>query len=119
MRKIIRVVGVAVALAISGSSSASAACYDILGCTDRDLFSRNFAYLAAPPPIGPSCDFLWEMRNGIFAEHGYCFRTARGKAIFGNEGCRYYDQQSVPLNWIEWDNVATIRRAERLKSCPR
>jgi hypothetical protein len=117
MRKIARDFGVTVVLAITWSGSAFAGCYDILGCTDRDLFSRNFEYLAAPHPTGPNCDFLWQMRNGIFAEHGYCFRSARGKAIFGNEGCRYHDAESVPLNPIERANIATIARAERLKFC--
>jgi hypothetical protein len=119
MGKIIRDLGVMAVLSVGLSGSALAGCYDILGCTDRDLFSRNFEYLAAPHPIGPNCDFLWEMRNGIVAEHGYCFRSARGKETFGNEGCRYREAESMPLNWIEWANIATIRRAERLKSCPR
>jgi hypothetical protein len=117
MRWLVRFFAVVVVAGSAGSSEA--ACYDILGCTDRDLFSQNFGYLAAPHPDGPNCEFLWQMRNGIFAEHGYCFHTARGKAVFGNKGCRYEDEGSVPLNWIERANVATIASAERLKSCPR
>lgn len=116
MRWLFRFVAVAVVAGWAGSSEA--ACYDILGCTDRDLFSQHFDYLAAPHPNGPNCEFLWQMRNGIFAEHGYCFHTARGIATFGNKGCRYNNAGSVPLNWIESANIATIARAERLKSCP-
>jgi hypothetical protein len=97
---------------------ALAGCFDLLGCTDRDLFSKHFSYLASRSQ-GPNCDFLWQMRNQIFAEHGYCFRTARGISEIGNEGCRYNDLASVPLNAIERANVATIAQAERLKSCPR
>lgn len=118
MGKRIRLFGTAAVLAIAISGPATADCYDILGCTDRNLFSRHFHdYLAAPHPDGPNCQFLWEMRNGIFAERGYCFHTARGKAHFGNEGCRYDDADSVPLSSIERSNIATIARAERIKGC--
>ena len=95
---------------------AAADCYDILGCTDRDLFSNNFDYLASTS-IGPDCEFLWQMRNGIFAQRGYCFSSRRAIDIFGNEGCRYRNLADVPLNRIERANIATILRAERLKSC--
>lgn len=101
------------------TGSVAAACYDILGCADRDLFSLHFDYLSAPHPDGPNCEFLWQMRNAIFARHGYCFKTEKGKAVFGNEGCRYNEIESMPLNEIERANVATIARAERMKSCTR
>jgi hypothetical protein len=118
MRKFARTIGAVVIGMIGISSPVMADCYDILGCTDRDLFSRHFDdYLAAPHPTGPNCEFLWTMRNGILAEHGYCFRTARGREHFSNEGCRYNDVNSVPLSSIERANIATIARAERIKSC--
>lgn len=103
---------------VAWTSPAAAGCYDILGCTNRDNFSLHFDYLSAPHPEGPNCQFLWQMRNEIFAEHGYCFKTERGRSVFGNEGCRYNDIGSVPLNATERANVATIARAERIKSCP-
>ncbi len=103
----------AAAIILAGMTMPSLAdCYDILGCTDRDLF------LAAPHPTGPNCNFLWVMRNSILRQHGYCFHTARGKSEMGTEGCRYSDAASVPINSIERANIATIARAERLKSCP-
>lgn len=109
----------AAAVILAGMTMPSLAdCYDILGCTDRDLFSKHFEYLAAPHPTGPNCNFLWVMRNSILRQHGYCFHTARGKSEMGNEGCRYSDAASVPINSIERANIATIARAERLKSCP-
>ena len=118
VRKRVRSLGAAAALAVGISGPAMADCYDILGCTDRNLFSRHFDdYLAAPHPEGPNCEFLWGMRNGILAGHGYCFRTARGRAHFGSQGCRYYDADRVPLSPIERSNIATIVRAERLKGC--
>jgi hypothetical protein len=121
MRILVRHFGGAAFLAIAWTwtGPAFAGCYDILGCTDRDLFSRHFDYLSAPHPTGPNCEFLWHIRNGILAQHGYCFRTVRGKSAFGNEGCRYNDVESVPLNSIELANIVTIARAERLKLCPK
>jgi hypothetical protein len=109
----------ATALVIIGAAGpALADCYDLVGCSDKDAFSRHFGYLASVSD-GPNCDFLWMMRNRIYAEHGYCFATARGKSEIGNQGCRYNDMAAVPLSAIERSNVATVARAERLKNCPR
>jgi len=91
-------------------------CYDIVGCTDQDLFSKHYDYLASRSE-GPNCEFLWQMRNQIFAEHGYCFQTERAISEIGNKGCRYKDLASVPLSSIERANIATIAKAEKLKSC--
>jgi hypothetical protein len=33
-----------------------------------------------------SCSELWYKRNEIYARNGYCFKTARAKAVFGR-GC--------------------------------
>ncbi len=118
MRVLAHLFGAAVVVVVGMAGPALADCYDILGCTDRDLFSKHFEYLAAPHPTGPNCNFLWVMRNSILRQHGYCFHTARGKSEMGNEGCRYSDVASVPLISIERANIATIARAERLKSCP-
>ena len=30
-----------------------------------------------------SCSELWYARNAIYAEKGYCFKTARARAVFG------------------------------------
>jgi YARHG domain len=63
------------------------------------------------------CDILWEMRNTIFKENGYCFHTPKAIAAFGNAGCLYDEVEAVPLNAIERDNVATIKSVERRKGC--
>ncbi|HVM99174.1 MAG TPA: YARHG domain-containing protein [Caulobacteraceae bacterium] len=103
-------------LAASLASPVLAACYDVLGCTDRNAFSAHYGYLAAPD--GPTCDFLYTMRNSIYAEHGYCFKTARAIQELGNNGCHINDMSAVPLSQIERNNIATIQRAERAKRCP-
>jgi hypothetical protein len=32
------------------------------------------------------CDQLWSARNSIYAANGYCFKTAKARAVFG-PGC--------------------------------
>ena len=103
-------------LMVCSLSAASADCYDILGCSNTNRFSAHFDYLASPSN-GPTCDYLWDMRNRIFKEHGYCFKTAKGMSQMGNEGCSIDDLTQVPLNSIERANVATIMQAEKLKRC--
>jgi hypothetical protein len=117
-RRRTHLVAIAAAAAVSFAAPAFAECYDVLGCTNQNLFSRNFGYLAAPEPNGPNCDFLYVMRNGIYKEHGYCFATARGQSEMGNDGCYIRSQAAVPLSAIERANIATIQRAERAKRCP-
>ena len=106
--------GALIAMAIAAPVMAD--CYDVLGCTNRNLFSNNYGYLASPD--GPACDFLYAMRNRIYAQRGYCFSTARGISEIGNAGCHINNQAAVPLSNIERQNIATIARAERAKACP-
>lgn len=117
MSKALMFVGASVFAALVGAGAARADCYDVLGCTDRDDFSRGWRYLASVED-GPTCEFLWTMRNAVFAEHGYCFRTARGRAAFAGP-CRTSDVDALGLSRIERANVDTIARAERAKNCPR
>ncbi len=109
-------VAAVVALAASLASPVLADCYDILGCTDKDAFSAHYSYLVAAD--GPTCDFLYTMRNLIYSQHGYCFKTARAIQEIGNSGCRFQNMADVPLSRIERNNVATIQRAETAKRCP-
>ncbi len=49
-----------------------------------------WAVLASPAAAqsDPECDHLWERRNSIYAAAGYCFKTDRAIAHFGNIGCQ-------------------------------
>ena len=105
-----------VALAASFASPVLADCYDLLGCTDKNAFSAHYSYLVAPD--GPTCDFLYVMRNSIYSQHGYCFKTARAIQEMGNTGCRFQNMADVPLSQIERNNIATIARAETARRCP-
>jgi YARHG domain len=94
------------------SGAARADCYDAFGCTERNRFS--FEQLAN----GPNCEFLYTMRNRIYQQHQYCFKTARAIATLGNQNCRFNDMGQVPLSALEQNNAATILQVEHAKGCP-
>lgn len=108
-----RLVGAAAlaALAGLGSGAAGAACFENgVGCTDSEIIPyRALRHL--------SCDALWTVRNTIYYENGYCFRSARGRQAFGNGDCAYDDAGMVPLNTYERENIARITRVERERGC--
>jgi hypothetical protein len=66
-----------------------------------------------------SCDQLWFGRNSIFKEGGYCFKTPRAIAAFGNAGCLYDDIDAVRLSTENQNLAEAIERAERSKVCPK
>jgi hypothetical protein len=93
------------------AGAASAACYPELGCTNVDRF--QFEDL-----VSGSCEFLYQLRNGIYAEHHYCFHTQRAIATFGNRGCISGNPNALGLNSAELSNATTILRAENARGCP-
>lgn len=95
---------------LAAPAPAAAGCYEGLGCTDTDRFSR--AALREQ-----SCDFLYYLRNSIYQENGYCFRTQRAIRTLGNAGCYIRDAGRVPLNSVERDNADAIKRTERWLGC--
>lgn len=98
----------AAVLAMTGPAMAN--CYEIIGCDDSDYFARGDLRQL-------SCQSLWEVRNLIYQQNGYCFQTNRAKRVFSNEGCWITDQAKVSLNAYERENVATIAAVERSKGC--
>jgi hypothetical protein len=96
---------------LSAGTPAEAACFESgIGCTDdHHIPSKALKAL--------SCDALWTVRNTIYDENGYCFRSARAKAIFSNDGCLTTDASRVTLNRYERANVGRIAEAERKKGC--
>lgn len=104
-------IALACLLSLVGAISADAGCYDVFGCANVSRFRMSDLM------SGPNCEFLYTMRNAIFAEHGYCFRTARGRATFGNQGCISSDVNALGLNPTERYNAETILEAERAKGC--
>ena len=109
-RRVVRIAAVA-ALVAATATPALADCYDVFGCSNRDVF--RYRDLVS----GPNCEFLWQMRNRIYQENGYCFKTARAIATLGNDGCRYTSEGALPMNRIERTNVDTIKKAEGALGC--
>jgi hypothetical protein len=99
------------ALVVYGGAAA-ADCYDVFGCTDRNQFRLSDLM------SGPNCEFLYVMRNRIYAQHGYCFQTPRAIATFGDAGCVSGDANALGLSAIELGNATTILQAEQAKGCP-
>ena len=99
------------AIAVSSAPlPAQANCYELIGCTNKDYFKPSDLQ-----QLG--CQPLWEVRNWIYKENGYCFHTQKAIDAFGNAGCQYDDVAEVPLNDIERHNVSAIKTAEANKGC--
>jgi hypothetical protein len=69
------------------------------------------------PSFAESCDALWAERNAIYKDRGYCFKTERAKARFGNEGCKHDEEGAVPLSSDDRARIADIQRKEREQEC--
>ncbi len=94
----------------AGSTPARADCYEDIGCTDSDRMSVDDLTQL-------SCQNLWHVRNRIYDENGFCFKTARAKAAFDNSDCWVRNQSSVKLSAIERHNVNAIVEAESENGC--
>jgi len=64
-----------------------------------------------------TCQELWVERNQYYKDAGYCFHTPRAIKYFGNAGCRYDDEASVPLSRGVRARIAEIIRLERRFGC--
>lgn len=90
---------------------AEAACFESgVGCTDDHRIPMKVLNTL-------SCDALWTVRNAIYDENGYCFKSARAKAVFSNEDCEFTVASRVPLNDYERVNISRIVQAERNMGC--
>jgi hypothetical protein len=106
MKKLI----IAATLTLLSAGPSLAACYELIGCTDGDKFKkadlRDF-----------SCQLLWDVRNTIYKENGYCFQTKKARNYFGNAGCYIEDMEEVKMSSIERGNVSQIVAVEKALGC--
>ena len=106
MKKLI----IAATLTLLSAGPSLAACYEDIGCTDGDKFKkadlRDF-----------SCQLLWDVRNTIYKENGYCFQTKKARNYFGNDGCYIDDMEEVKMSSIERGNVSQIVAVEKALGC--
>lgn len=100
----------ALLILVSTTAAAQANCYEEIGCPDRDIFSRSDLRQM-------SCQNLWFVRNQVYNEHGYCFKTRAAKKAFDNSDCSVDDAADLDLNRKELTNVSTIKQVERQKGC--
>lgn len=64
-----------------------------------------------------SCEELWVMRNQIFKNAGYCFKTEKAITYFGNGGCTYDHQDDVPLSDIDRIVIRDAKKSEARQGC--
>ena len=105
MRKLL----VAFIMAVATSAPVMAECFDPIGCTDEDRFTRSGLRRL-------SCDDLWIVRNHHLLRGGYCFKTDAALDYFGDDQCEY-DAEDLRFSTIEQRNINTIVAVEKQKGC--
>ena len=76
------------------------------------------AALGASTAYAQSCQSLWIERNSYYKQAGYCFRTQRAIAYFGNGGCYIYNEAQIRFSPGVWARIQEIRGLERAMGCP-
>lgn len=98
------------ALTVRGGP-ANAACFESgVGCTNDHYISKNVLSTL-------SCDALWVVRNSIYDERGFCFKTSRALETFSNDDCDVSDASRLKFNSFERTNIDRIVLVERGKGC--
>jgi hypothetical protein len=95
------------------------------GGMEMRLLSKTVTILLAAATLGAtasvvqaqSCQSLWVERNTYYKNAGYCFKTQRAISYFGNGGCRYNNEGSVPLSRAARNRIAQITALERRLGC--
>lgn len=95
----------------AAEGAAEAACFESgVGCTNDHYMSKKVLNTL-------SCDILWTVRNTIFDENGYCFKTERALETFSNQGCYIKDAGQLKMNAYERANLDRIVTVERSRGC--
>lgn len=88
------------------------------------IISRAFAVVVAcgVMPVAASaqtkaCHQIWVIRNQIFKDAGYCFKTTTAINYFGNAGCRYDDEYDVPLSQGNRDVIRDLKAEAARLGC--
>lgn len=110
MTTTLALLAVSAILASTSATPTLAACYEDIGCPSNH-------YIARSDLMRLSCQNLWLVRNQIYNERGYCFKTSAAIAQFDNSDCTIEDQADVPLNKYERKNISRIRSVETAKGC--
>lgn len=73
--------------------------------------------VAATPARADACFDLWVARNSIYKAYGYCFKTPKAIAYFGNAGCMYDSEGDIPMSRADRNRVLAIKKQERALGC--
>lgn len=102
-----------VLLVFSMPAPAAATCFEDLG----QLGCPNLETFPVDDLRRLSCQNLWYVRNSIYNERGYCFRTKAAIEQFDNSDCSVSDAAQLQFNQHEEANISRIVRVEREKGC--
>ena len=98
-------------LAVAAIGPAMAGCYESgVDCTDDHKIPKSVLR-------DLSCDALWTIRNSIYNEHGYCFKTAAAKSVFDNSDCSVHNASNLDFNSYEQTNIDRIASVEDEMGC--
>ncbi len=97
-------------LPVAPAQAVTKNCYEDIGCP-----WKQESAVAALRKL--SCENLAHVRNRLYHENGYCFRTKATQDLYGNAGCKFPVQAMVPLNRTERASIANVRKVEREKGC--
>lgn len=99
----------AAALTVCGASTAHAGCH-LIDCVENVVITEKQV-------ASKSCEDLWILRNSIYKDAGYCFKSPKAIKWFGNSGCSYDDEAAVPLNDYQRANAKLLRAVSEKKGC--
>jgi hypothetical protein len=110
MRVLIGVIAVSAGISIAVSATPAKAGCHLVDCVEN-------VFIKPQEVDGRRCEDLYILRNAIYKDAGYCFRSERARRSFTNEGCVFEDVAAVPLNAYQKHNVGVIRLAEARRGC--
>lgn len=93
----------------TSGSPAYAGCH-LIDCVENVFIKREQV-------AKKSCEDLWILRNSIYKDAGYCFKSARAIKWFGNAGCQHDDEAAVPLNDYQRANAKLLQSVAAEKGC--
>lgn len=81
------------------------------------LLGLALALISGQAALASECQALWYERNAVYKAAGYCFKTSRAIAAFGNAGCQYDSEYELPLSAAQRRRVAYLQSQERALGC--
>jgi hypothetical protein len=109
-RRVTIAAAVVAASCLAVSPALAGSCFEDVGCPGDHAIPQEQLW-----QLG--CEPLWTLRNSIYHDNGYCFKTQKALQVWSNEGCLYENAADVPLNGYESGNISAIKSVEQQKGC--